>query len=93
MPAFLEKVAPGIFVLRTGPAAVAFGDPYTASGTIVTVADGVCEVKGFTHRGDDPTSSREMLRAARRCLQGAGFTHLRWERRREARYKNVMVRI
>lgn len=78
MPAFLERIADGVFVLRAGPRAVAFGDPYTSAGTIVALGDGACEVKGFVRNVDDPDLT--VFRDIGKCLRDAGFTKYTWDR-------------
>lgn len=90
MPAFLEKIGEGIFVLRAGPKARMYGDPYTASGTIVSAGDGSCEVKGFTRRSDD-VSDLTVFRDIQRCLRDAGFSKLRWDRQGQAGVRQARI--
>jgi hypothetical protein len=82
VPAFLERVADGVFILRVGPHAERYGDPYTVSATIVALGDGICEVKGMTRRYDDDLSSFAINRDVKCCLAEAGFSQMVWERRR-----------
>jgi hypothetical protein len=104
MPAFLEKIGAGIFILRAGPQAFRYGDPYAASGTVVTVAGAgmiacllrrprVCEIRGFTCRFDDRSSAIAILRETQQCLRAAGFDEMQWERKRESSARLVKVRL
>jgi hypothetical protein len=80
MGAFLEKVTDGVYVLRAGPKAFAYSDPYTASGTVVIIGAGVAEIRGFTRQSDDASGSLAMLHDIIRCLKDAGFKAIRWDR-------------
>lgn len=93
MAAFLEGIGGGSFVLRVGPHTFKYRDPYTASGTVVTVSPGVAEVKGFTRRSDDTLSPMEILRDTKACLKAAGFTAFRWERLSGEGSRLIIVRI
>lgn len=106
MPAFLEPLGHGIFILRTGPTAVKYGDSYTASGVAVAVKkalparvwdwlcgrrERVCVLKGFTRSSSDKFSIISMSRDIERCLRAEGFTQIYWERQRGVKIHPVMV--
>lgn len=93
MAAFLESLGNGIYILRTGPDARKYGDPYTASGTVVTIEDGVCEVRGFTRRSDDALGTMQIFSDMKHCLKNAGFKEVRWERYRKDGHNMVTVKL
>ena len=89
MPAFLEPVRDGVFVLRAGPRAVAFGDPYTSAGVILDKGEGVCELKGFIRKSDEPDLS--VFREIWDCLKQAGFSKYTWERQGEGGFRRAEI--
>jgi hypothetical protein len=89
MPAFLEPVRDGVFVLRAGPRAVAYSDPYTASGTVVAIGPDACEIRGFTRRQDD--SGLALFRDIERALRRAGFSKIMWDRQRPTGVRQTRI--
>lgn len=93
MPAFLEPLARGIYILRAGPNTHKVGDPYTASGTVVSIRLDVCEIRGFTSRLNTPSQMMRLYSGIRKCLLDAGFLEVRWERQRGFDVDFVKVRL
>jgi hypothetical protein len=90
VPAFLELLTPGFYLLRAGPQAVAYGDPYTTLGVIVDKGDGACEIKGFIRQSDvEPDLS--VFRDVGACLRRAGFRKYTWDRQAAGGFRHVAV--
>jgi hypothetical protein len=89
MPAFLERLADGIFILRAGPRAVAYGDPYTAAAVIVALGEGACEVKGFIRKSDEPDLA--VFRDIGECLKAAGFYKYTWDRQGAGGFRHAEI--
>jgi hypothetical protein len=89
MPAFLERIADGIYILRAGPRAVAYGDPYTASAIIISLGEGACEVKGFIRKDGEPDLS--VFREIGECLRSEGFHKYTWDRKDGSGFRHAEI--
>ncbi len=62
MPAFVEKLCEHVGIVRSGPDAHVFGDPYLRSLTYA-IEDGYAVPKGYADAGFSPAEYREAIRA------------------------------
>lgn len=95
MSATLEPIVvignkPHVWIARSGPEHLVFGDPYTTACVITRLNDTTAHIEGLTTSGN---SMRSLL-SLKPVLRNEGFTSVEWERREDGQQtKSVRVTI
>lgn len=78
---------PHVWIARSGPGHVQYGDPYAIACVIVRSSDTTAHVEALTAGGD----SARLLLGLRDVLRDVGFTAVEWERRSAGKCRMVRV--